>query len=575
LELQEDSDDTTFDSVEFEVTESTESLPSVSDNPGKVRPSEPPEKSSRSTLKKGSSKKRPPIRVHHSVHDRLQVESNITFDLRPRDDEEEREFKMDFYLYLPTAVGINSSNFSSSQFFRYRTNYYRVRAPLYHQLRTIDPEDFTFDSAEDYFSNHLSSLERERLGGKVVQDVKLFGNFLHTEFKKLKGKLSRHKRKSRARKEELGDALLHRRELLEAFRNRYLSAVRAEKFLVEADVVRAFTLTDEYLSYRLELALLKAKDVLPHRAEVFQEILSDEMSYREEHKMLVLGGKGRESVAFEAYTYRLGLLKKYLGESLFLQLDSNKKDRFYRNVAAAIGAGLAATVAGLAEHQRVQYLTGNDSGLRLAFLIGVAVLAYIFKDRVKDLSKEYVNSRLKERLPDQSFAMSHNSYSNSGKKKVRDLGEVSEYFRFVSDVPADVTYLRTLGQVRTSDPERREHVMQLGRRYRYNLTSKKNKKLFPLLKNIHRLDLSPFLTKLDNPKTPISFVNSVGETETVQAPKVYHLNAVVRYEAIYGTEERTRFVDYERFRVVVNKNGIVRLENVVDMGRLAYEDKIS
>ena len=55
-----------------------------------------------------------------------------------------------------------------------------------------------------------------------------------------------------------------------------------------------------------------------------------------------------------------------------MNLKSNRKDKLYKNYAAAIGAGLAATVAGLAEHQRVQYLTGNDSGIRLAFLIGLA-----------------------------------------------------------------------------------------------------------------------------------------------------------------------------------------------------------
>ena len=43
-----------------------------------------------------------------------------------------------------------------------------------------------------------------------------------------------------------------------------------------------------------------------------------------------------------------------------------------------VGAGLAATFAGLAEHQRLQYVTGDDSGFRLAVLILVAVVAYIF-----------------------------------------------------------------------------------------------------------------------------------------------------------------------------------------------------
>ena len=518
-------------------------------------------------------KKRSVLRVHHSIHDRVQMETNYTFDLRPRSEEEQqREFKVDFYLYLPNSVGVNSSNFDSEDFFRHTTSYLRVRAPLYHHLRTIEPADFRFDSADEYIRNHLSTIKRARLSGKVVQDVKLFGNFLYTEFKKLRSALS-HKRKRLTAKEmdELGANILHRTELLWAYRERYLKPIRDERYLVDDEVVRAFTLTDEYLSYRLELVLLKAKEVIPNYDGSAQEWLEKEVDYRSAHDMLILSEETKNSVGFEAYTYRLGLLKKYLGEVLFLKLTSNRKDHIYRNYAAAIGAGLAATVAGLAEHQRVQYLTGNDSGLRLAFLIGVAVVAYIFKDRVKDLSKEYLSSRMKEKLPDLSFALSHESYSPNGKLKVRELGETSEFFRFTKAPPPDVTYLRTLGQVRTSDPARREHVIHVGRRFQLGLWSKKHRKLFPLLKNVLRLDITPFLSKLDNPTMPINFVGNDGSTKTVQAPKVYHINVVMRYEVKFGTAEQKRLVDYERFRLVVNKNGIARLERIVKQGRLAYE----
>ena len=216
-------------------------------------------------------------------------------------------------------------------------------------------------------------------------------------------------------------------------------------------------------------------------------------------------------------------------------------------------------------------MTGNDSGIRLAFLIGLAVLAYIFKDRVKDLSKEYFNSRLKERLPDQSFALSHLSHTLKGEKKVRDLGQATEFFRFLTDIPADVAYLRTLGQVRTSDPARRENVIHVGRRFNFELRSKKHRKLFPLVKNVLRLDITPFLSKLDNPTMPVNFVGAAGQAKAVQAPKVYHLNIVKRYEVSFGTGDGARLVDYERFRLIVNKNGILRLEKIVRQGRLAYE----
>lgn len=523
------------------------------------------------------SKRKKEIRGNHSVHDRFQAETNFTFDLRPRsEDEEHRDFRIDLYLFLPNSMGINSTNFDSEQFFRHRTSHYRVRAPLYSQLRHMEPEDFNIDSADRYFAGHLSAIARRKLGQKVVQDVRLFGNFLHTEFKKIKSSVSKKKKRpTKSERPKLAKAIKHRVALLWAFRRRYLEVVRGERLLLDDEVIRAFSLTDEYLSYRLELVLLQAKEVLPKHSAELIEFLKEEMEYRRCHDLLVLGDEGQESVAFEAYTYRLGLLKKYLSEVLFIQLKSIKKDKLYKNYAAAIGAGLAATVAGLAEHQRVQYLTGNDSGLRLAFLIGVAVVAYIFKDRVKDLSKEYFNTRLKERLPDLSFLMSHKSHTSKGRSKIRELGEISEYFRFLKDVPSDVAYLRTLGQAKSSDPERQETVMHMARRFRMELRSRKHRKLFPLLKNVHRIDISPFLSKLDNPTMPISFVDPDGEATTVNAPKVYHINAVLRYEVRFGTGDGTRYVDYDRYRIIVNKNGIIRQEQIIEQGRLAYEDRMS
>ena len=60
----------------------------------------------------------------------------------------------------------------------------------------------------------------------------------------------------------------------------------------------------------------------------------------------------------------------------------------------------------------------------------------------------------------------------------------------------------------------------------------------------------------------------------MQAPKVYHINAVLRYETRFGAGSQTRYVDYERVRLIINKNGIVRLERVLERGRLGYEEEV-
>ena len=520
-----------------------------------------------------SDARRPELRVRHSVHDRVQMETDVTFDLRPRGPfENRRRFKIDMYLYLPYAMGVTSSNFKGEEFFRHWTSYFRVRAPLYHQWRVLPPELLAFPSVDEYFANHLSTEQRTRLGPRVVQDIKLFGNFVYTELKKIRTALPKKRRnRDTERRRYLAEELLHRVSLLWSFREICLKPLREDRYLVNEEVQRAFYLTDEYLSYRAELVLLRARDSLGEHAEELGEMLAREIVYRHEHNLLVLTEDEEEPVALEAYTYRLGLLKKYLGEALFLRTVSDKKDNLYKNYAAAVGAGLAAFFAGVVETQRIQYLQGDGSTMRFTFLIIVAVLAYIFKDRIKELSRDYFNSRLRERLPDQRYKLLHQNVERDGEKVESHLGDATEYFRFIKSVPADVAYLRTLGQTKAHDPVRREHVAHVARRFDFEVLSER-RMLFPLLKNVVRLDISPFLNKLDNPTMPVSYFDKSRHAKTVSAPKVYHINAVFRYETLFGPEGSLIKVDYERMRLIIDKNGIVRLETLLESGRLAYQE---
>lgn len=517
--------------------------------------------------------RRPEFRIRHSVHDRFQIESDITFDLRPRGPfESRRKFKIDMYLYLPYSLGVNSSNFNGAEFFRHWTSYFRVRAPMYQQWRVLPPELLSFPSVDEYFAGHLSTDRRQKLGPRVVQDIKLFGNFLYTELKKLRSALPKKRRNRDAqRRRYLAEELIHRVSLLWSFRDICLKPLREGRYLVDETVQRVFFLTDEYLSYRAELVLLRARDSLFEHSEELGELLAREISYRHEHQLLVLCEEEEAPRTLEAYTYRLGLLKKYLGEALFLQTVSDKKDHLYKNYAAAVGAGLAAAFTAVVEHQRIQYLVGDGSGIRFSFLIALAVLAYIFKDRIKELSRDYFNSRLRERLPDQRFRLLHQSVMPDGQKVENQLGTSTEYFRFVKEVPTDVEYLRGLGQSKNHDPVRREHIVHVARRFNLQVISEK-RILFPLLKNVVRLDISPFLNKLDNPTMAVSFYDKNRHARTVVAPKVYHVNVVFRYETLFGPEGSLVKVDYERLRLVIDKNGIVRLETLLESGRLAYQE---
>lgn len=518
------------------------------------------------------SKSKAELRVRNSQHDRLQMESILTFDLKPfNESEEQRRYEVDVYLYIPRSIGINSSSYPPASFLRHFTSYYRIRTPKLSQWAGCRPEDFRMPALEDYLNVHMETFERRRLAPRVVQEIKLFGNLIHTE---LKGLQKRCRRKG-PKPEHLA-ALERIHGVIWTFRDVYATQLRQQPLLLGDDIRRVLRLTDEYISYRTEVIDIRIMKVAPEWKERIEGWLKRETEYRESTGILSLHQAEDSDKTFEAYTYRLGLLKKYLAEVLYLSTESAKQDHIYRNGVAAIGAGLAATFAGWAEHNRIQYLTGNDSGIRLTVLIGIAVVAYVFKDRIKDLSKEYFNNRLKTLLPDRRWALSYPFVHRDGSRGAIDLGFAQEYVRYLKNAPEEIQYLRTIEKKRDLDPKRRDEILHLARRFDFCLRSQDQKDDIRYLKNVVRIDFANFLAKLDNPSKTVHYYSGSQGNRVTSAPKVYHVNVLCRYRTVFGGEQNPIQVrtDYERLRVVLNKNGIVRIETVIQGGELAHLDEV-
>ncbi len=74
------------------------------------------------------------------------------------------------------------------------------------------------------------------------------------------------------------------------------------------------------------------------------------------------------------------------------------------------------------------------------------------------------------------------------------------------------------------------------------------------INNIMRFDVSKFLHKMDNPKKSLYVLDEQGHRE-VHGKRVYHLNLVIKYSSKHDTT-------YKRFRIVLNRDGIRRIEEI-------------
>ena len=260
-------------------------------------------------------------------------------------------------------------------------------------------------------------------------------------------------------------------------------------------------------------------------------------------------GEGRE---VEYYAYRIGLLKKELQRSLYVNTRQRRTDPFYKNSAAMVAAGLAATWATLAQ---VPLLRANALSPEGIVIFAAAVGAYVMKDRIKDLVKERLVSWLHTWDQNQNIvgdALAAVGLAQFGGRVRERVGWCK-----ADELPLEVIRLREKKRTVSGASRELEGVLHYERQI--VLTPREG---VPLpheygVVSILRISVDDIVRRLDDPTENISFYDGQGSFRTRRIPKVYHLNVIVE-----GRERAAGVCSRTRARVVLNKNGIVRIEQV-------------
>ncbi|HEY1100897.1 MAG TPA: hypothetical protein VGF99_18300, partial [Myxococcota bacterium] len=262
---------------------------------------------------------------------------------------------------------------------------------------------------------------------------------------------------------------------------------------------------------------------------------------------------GTSETAPEHFTYRLGIVKKEMQRALYVDTRQGRADPLFRNSAAMAAAGLAATWALLAQ---VPLLRGAGlSSTESTALFAGAVGAYVLKDRIKEWARASLTKRL---LPwDHNVAIVGDALRCAGLGRLE--GRASEQVRWMKDgdVPAAVDELRKRQRTVLGVAEL-EHVLCYHRRLVFDGGDNPVPEGFGV-QELVRLSLDEVLKRLDDPIDEVAYYDpGVGSFSRAAMPKVYHLNLVVE------TTSPGRQGVLSRFRVVVNQQGVVRIDPVAE-----------
>jgi hypothetical protein len=322
---------------------------------------------------------------------------------------------------------------------------------------------------------------------------------------------------------------------------------------------------DEYMSLVLEEQLSRLVDSLQEthplpgsgfasRCQLrIRELAGEDAAYRYKYGYLALS----EGERGDYFSYRSSQLKKAVQQALYLDPRSVQVDTFQRNAVGAVAAALAATWAMAAQ---LPGSFANASGTAKLALLALPVLAYVGKDRIKTISNDYLSKRL--RRYDHTFDLTGETLATLGLGMLRARIHESMRFQRVQELPADVVDLRTSQRtVRTSEIATEEVIHH---RKSVFLSSSDEAAKLPegySVRDILRLNVRHFLVRLDEPVEEARYFDWRKESFSVaRLPKVYHLNVVVKTRREW--EGGASLEQLDRIRVVLNKEGIVRVELV-------------
>jgi len=249
------------------------------------------------------------------------------------------------------------------------------------------------------------------------------------------------------------------------------------------------------------------------------------------------------------------LLKKELQRALYIDTRRIVKDPFYRNTAAMVAAGIAATWATLAQ---LPLWRGGWTTKQGVFFLLAAVGAYILKDRIKEWVREGLLRRFVKWDHDQRIR--GEALANVGLGNL--VGRAKERVRFCDDeeLPPAVRDIRRARRTVRGASLELENTLHYTRSISLAPETDGSVPEGFAVREIFRLNLEPFLSRLDATKDIVDFYDQdTGKFASRAMPRVYHMNVV-----LVSTDNVTQLQRLVRYRVVLNKKGIKRVDLVAE-----------
>ena len=486
------------------------------------------------------------------IHDKFSVEIKQSF--YSQFEKKKSDYRVLTYLFIPNALNINEQTYTRDQFYKDIRVNIRYNTPEYTFSELIK----NTNSPLNKFTRSIQELSDNPSKSNFIKAetlAKIFATVYSSAIRNSNRKV-RKLWKNGDGKEALKTFVNQIREINLTFR---LSIQQVHKVNISEYQKTLICFADEFISnviehqvFILDKYVRKYKVILTEGLKSLITLIEDEQKYK---ITFYKDGVNISALDNEKQIYKRSQLKKYIDSILFLNKDIRKDGTFVEQSIFALAAGLAMLFStGIAFYYQQKY--GNFTS---AFFVAL-VISYMLKDRIKGIISSLFISKANSLYYDYKIAV-----LNSENHKV---GEIKENFTFVAFKKLGPKVKKFRFSERTLNIEDNffgEQIIQYKKKI-VLFPKKLGKEMFDdklnSIVDITRINLSRYTHNMDNPKKAYFFIkdNKIVKSE---ADKVYHINMIQKFY----TEEG---IEFKRYRIVINRDGIKRIEKVKSPSEIDY-----
>lgn len=491
------------------------------------------------------------------IHFRDKWQFELKSEFFPIAGQKQSEYTQEFFIFIPISLQINEETYSKYDFFRARTNLIRLSSPEFTFAELLDPQ---CDRSPFFKLRELQATMQQQASLMSMEvELKLFANIFRGILKKEVFSIIQTLEKAVSEDQMQACGLAIEQLLFNVDCVQKEFNVLQETILQRPEglvLLHVFEYIRDVMSISLNSLMTALLSEVRHKVHPWLKKCDSELSslllrekqYRED-QLKEPEQLDKDAVQNEGVLYQSGLLNKFILDALQLKTQRQAVDEKFRSLIGSFAAGMAMLL-----YLVLFIWQGAVFVINSLPFVFFTVLIYIVKDRIKEELKSLSYKHVFKWFPDYTTEIS----LPLGKKII---GRVHESFSFIDEakVPIEISQLRNqefhsyLEMIK-----RREQVIN----YKKTVVIGENG-TFPTLglSIIFRYDIHNFLVKGSNPHEPyMTLDRETLELTHTFLPKVYHINVILKNRFL--SPDLKEIIEYKKFRIVVDKEGIKRIESI-------------